>query len=97
LGEAPLGDDPLRSVPFVILIEAKDTSVDEALCVFVDAKDRRTHGGLVRANPFKDARAVVKRVRQDRNFGLFLGNKLAVEPDVTGLLRRGTRRSRFRR
>ncbi len=69
--------------------------VEEARDVLGQPEDGRALLGLVGADPFEDARAVVQRVRQYVNLRLGPRHELAVHPDLLG--RRDGHRGAFPR
>ena len=56
--------------------------VDEAAHVFGQPEDGRAFVGVITSDALEDRRAVVNDVRQYVNLGLFVGNQLAVKPDL---------------
>src|SRR5262249_23592665 len=58
--------------------------VEQAFDVLGQPEHRGPARRLVSADPLEDARAVVQRVREDVDLGVFPRDELAVEPDLLG-------------
>jgi hypothetical protein len=58
-------------------------AVEQALRVLAQAEDRGAARGVVRANPFEGAAAVVQRVTQHVNLGVAPVHHRAVHPDLS--------------